>query len=116
MYTSCLVDGQFYVSVIDGNNLYVVPCRRTVYSLCHRLGRVIEGWKEVMKTGDRVRGGDGGWQRLKMKRLESKVVVGGTKRELKLRGKPKYIYRKCALTEAKVGLHRLYYVERLSIG
>jgi hypothetical protein len=51
-----------------------------------------------------------------MKMLEAKVVVGGKKRELEFRGKPKYIYRKCALAEAKVGLHRLYYVERLSIG
>jgi hypothetical protein len=56
-----------------------------------------------------VRGG-GGWQRLKMK------MSGGIKRELKFRGRPKHIYHKCALAEAKVSLHRLYYVERLSIG
>lgn len=49
-----------------------------------------------------------------MKMLEAKVVVGVTKRELKFRGKPKYIYRKCALAEAKVGLHCLYYVESLA--
>jgi len=52
-----------------------------------------------MKTGDRVRGGgggDGGWQRPKMKILEAKVVVGGPKRELKFRGKPKYIPEMCA--------------------
>jgi hypothetical protein len=32
-----------------------------------------------MKTEDRVRRGGGGWQRPKMKMLEAKVVVGGTK-------------------------------------
>jgi hypothetical protein len=100
---------EFYVSVIDGYNVYVVPCRRTVYGLCHRPGKVREGWKIVMKGVDKVRGG-GGWQRLKMK------MLGGIKRELKFRGRPKHIYHKCALAEAKVGLHCLYYVERLSIG
>src|SRR5436305_8153467 len=36
---------EFNVSVIDGYKLYVVPYRRTVYSPCHRLWKVGEGWK-----------------------------------------------------------------------
>jgi hypothetical protein len=72
----CLIPcrDEFYVSVIDGYKVYVVPCRRTVYSPCHRLGKVTEGWKNVMKTEDRVSGGGGSCQRLKMKMLE---VVDG---------------------------------------
>jgi hypothetical protein len=73
----CLIPcrDEFYVSVIDGYKVYVVPCRRTVYSPCHRPGKVTEGWKNVMKTEDRLSGGS--CQRLKMRMLEAKVVVDG---------------------------------------